>query len=282
MAFRNSIFGGTLTVINTYGVEVFGDGSDGDVVLVADIALTRDMNYRSLTTNGFDVRTAGYVLRVADTLTISAAADRIHNDGSNANGSVAAGAGAPLDAAIGPEGTALMGGTSGGLTANTPGVPTVACAPDIIGGKGGTAPPNAGGAFNFVTGVVPIYPMFPADTTTLTTREFQGGTGGGSGLNVGAGLGGGGAGVCAVFARTVVNAGSITATGGNGGNASGATNGGGGGGGGGGVVVLAYETYSGAGTVTAAGGLGGNKVGTGVVGLPGQAGRVAKVVMASG
>ncbi len=125
----------------------------------------------------------------------------------------------------------------------------------------------------------------------------SGGSGGESGGNpnftASGGSGGSGAsgGVVFIAARTIANAGTISANGGAGGAAGapfqdvGAIVGGsgGGGGGGGGAVVLVYETLSGAGTTTASGGTGGAKSdglnggSNGVVGANGTAGTVYKL-----
>lgn len=89
----------------------------------------------------------------------------------------------------------------------------------------------------------------------------------------GSGGGGGGSGSCGgiivIFAKTIVNNGSIEAKGGNGGNGgnggAGASNtgagsgGGGGAGGSGGTIILVYSSLSGAGTTSVAGGTGGTK-----------------------
>lgn len=120
-----------------------------------------------------------------------------------------------------------------------------------------------------------------------------GGGGGGTeavGENGGGGGGGGGSGssggCIAIFAKQIINNGTISAAGGNGGNggdggnSSGGTNsinapgGGGGGGGAGGVIILVYGDLSGSGTVVVTGGSAGSAGanGTGAVGAPTSAG----------
>lgn len=115
-------------------------------------------------------------------------------------------------------------------------------------------------------------------TSTTFTRLFssQGGAGGGggsgaagNGITGGGGGGGGGGGssggIVAIFARHIINAGTISAIGGAGGaggngvSSGGATGGGGGGGAGGsgGVIILVYQTLTNTGTISVAGGTGG-------------------------
>lgn len=274
MAFGNSLLGGdTLTVVDTGGVQLFGDGSDGDLTLTTDTSLTRDASYRDVDTNGFDLCTAGYVLRVSGTLTVRAG-DRVHNDGGAAPGTGIGGIGAPGNiGGISPtvEGTRLLGGTSGGGV-GAPGVDTTAIAPDIVGGLGGSISGGTiGGRFVFVAGVIPIYPTSIFDLTTLVTREFAGGTGGAGGANGG---GGGGAGVCAVFAREIICDGAISADGGTGSAGAGP-----GCGGGGGILLLVYASLTGSGTTTANGGAPGAGGGGS---NPGGPGRIGKVVIPSG
>ena len=125
---------------------------------------------------------------------------------------------------------------------------------DIIRGSGGTGSSSGAGAGGSGSGGSP-----------------QSGGGGGAGGSAGSG------GTVMIFARTIANAGSITANGGtggnggNGGDANSAGNGGGGGGGAGGtggsggLLIVGYNSKSGAGTITADGGSGGT-AGTGGTG----------------
>ena len=64
-------------------VPVFGDGSDGDVTLVGNTTLSRDMLYNSLDTSGFSLDCGGYRIFVKNTLTNSGT---IHANGNNASG----------------------------------------------------------------------------------------------------------------------------------------------------------------------------------------------------
>lgn len=181
------------------------------------------------------------------------------------------------------------------------------------GGKGGNGGGNTGGnggtvgSAGALSGTVfnkpnsPIYGSllvdFTPSLTFLGSSAANGGSsggGGGAGGNGGGGGGGGGAGspggMLVIFAKDIVNNGTISANGGNGGkggNGGGGgsgTNGGGGGGGAGGaagdggVVVLCYSTFTGnaatvsAGTPGAIGTGGIANGGTGVNGADGAVG----------
>lgn len=48
----------------------YGDGSDGDVTLVATTTLTRDMVYRSLATAAFELRGEGFRVFARERLTV--------------------------------------------------------------------------------------------------------------------------------------------------------------------------------------------------------------------
>lgn len=145
------------------------------------------------------------------------------------------------------------------------------------GGTGGT---SSGALRNEIRTYVAAYLMYDPQTGDFYYTAGGGGSGGGgqggsvsAGSTGGGGGGGGGggagsAGGCvSIFARTLVNAGAITAVGGNGGNGGAGGNGdtsvdagwGGGGGGGGaggngGVIVLVYNSKTGAGTTSVAAG----------------------------
>jgi len=151
------------------------------------------------------------------------------------------------------------------------------------GGTGGAAGTNTSTILNEIRNYISAYLLYdPQDGTWYNTSPGTGGGGGGASGAVstgayrgasGGGGGGGGAGssggTVAIFARILVNNGTIRAiggNGGNGGNAGAASNngglsgiGGGGGGAGGsggngGVLVLVYSSYSGSGTTSVAAG----------------------------
>lgn len=218
---------------------------------------------------------------------------------------------------VGPAGGgAGSSGTAGNAAAKSVGSAGVAGVTGGAGGAGGAgAGGGAGGAgaagaqtgtvYNTMKSLASTYYMSDTQSSTLTNFTGSAGTGGsggggggtsqglGSGFNGGGGGGGGGSGGCGgvvwLAARSIVNSGAITATGGaggnggNGANASGGNSGGGGGGGAGcggtgGVVVVLYNSKSGAGTITAGGGAAGTKgnkglkSGTGSDGTDGTAG----------
>lgn len=65
-------------------LPIFGDGSDGDVIISQNSTLTRHTNFRNLTINeGVELNTAGYRIRVQDRLTINGI---IHNNGGGGSG----------------------------------------------------------------------------------------------------------------------------------------------------------------------------------------------------
>lgn len=156
------------------------------------------------------------------------------------------------------------------------------------GAAGGAAGASTGTILNKIRTYVSAYLLYDQQSGTwFTTSGGSGsGAGGASGgahhgndptFDSGSGGGGGGGGsassggVVAIFARFIVNNGTIRAIGGNGGNggnagtsqaavnasAGGSGGGGGGGGGNGGVLILVYANYSGSGTTSVAAGTGG-------------------------
>lgn len=151
------------------------------------------------------------------------------------------------------------------------------------GGGAGAKGSQTGTVYNTVKSAMSAFYLSDSQSSTWTnftntagTGGSGGGGGGGSGAtggDYGGGGGGGGGsgttgGVIWIAAKTLVNEGAITATGGAGGNggngANGNAHGGGGGGGGagsgggGGVVVVIYSNTSGSGTITASGGSAGS------------------------
>lgn len=298
-----------LTSLETYfGAGNFGDGSDGAItfdgtttvlglVPSANVyTLTRDIFLSSGTVAaGVTIKEAGFRIYCSGTLT-NALTGKIQNNG-NAGGASSAGTGGAAGAATGTGsagGIGAAGGAGGsGNNAGSAGGNSAIGFPGATGGSGagGGDGTHAGGAAGTFTALVAAkggaralfqaYACGVFGSTGLNVFGGGAGGGGGSGDNADAGGGGGGSGggVCWIAARTLVNNGAITATGGAGSaGTSAAHNAGGGGGGDGGVVITITRSLSGTGTATAAGGLGGAKAGaSGVVGTPGHAGVVLQL-----
>jgi len=275
--------------------------------------MSRSLYLNNLTVDsGKTLECGAWLLIVKNTLTNNGTIFRqgsVGGNGANASGAgvtvggaggagIAGGSislGAPLGGGAagsgGRNGTKAAGasGTTGGAAAGEGG----------NGGAGGRGENSNTGAAGGNGGA--------ASTTTIArfrtlgvvqARDFQtivdggsGGSGGGSGGSDGVawsgagGGGGGGGGSVLVYARILINSGTIHAdggAGGNGGNTDGSEGaGGGGGGGGGGFVTVMYDSLTGAGTIRAAGGAAG-AVGTqgtgGTAGSNGSAGAAGTVI----
>ena len=277
----------------TIAGAVFGDGSDGDVTITTNVALTRDMYYQNLTVSGASglLRPSGYRIFVADTLTIDnggTVSVKGNNIATNASG---LGGAAPYVAAVlgtgtnGPNATTTNPGANGGaLPSGT-----------RLGGTGGRGQNNTGYTpGQGGTGTVPAenvggLGVFKTLHQAILGRDLSGvqmngGTGGGGGSAppvIGGGAAGGGAGVMVLAARNIVSSigvGTITAAGGNA-TAVSYTNGGGGGGG---VIVLITTTspIPSTITVTVAGGTTVSSAGiAGSPSLPGQAGTLFLITL---
>lgn len=211
---------------------------------------------------------------------------------SGASGTVGDSATKSLGAAGAAGGSAGSGGAGGGGTG-------------AAGSSGGMAGMQIGAVVNAPRSGIAAFtlfdtqPVFAGLSGSAGSGSGAGGGGGGGAIIQpgvscvagGAGGGGGGSGapggLLEVFAKKIVNSGTISARGGNGGNGGqggtvgGAGTGGGGGGGGGaggsgGVVILVYEQLTGAGQVAVNGGVGGSGgapgVGTLSIGGSGSAG----------
>ena len=260
-------------------VNLFGDGSDGDVTLVGDIALARDVFYETLDTDGFDIDCAGF--RIFATVAVNVNGDSIiHRDG---NAAVADAAGAALAAAVlGDSGAGGAGATGNGAAGGA--------IAQCLGGVGGEAGTGAGGVSTAGAGGAVTAPTANESLPRALTSSFsgrtidgtiyKGGTGGGGGGGDGAadegGGGGGGGGVVMISAPAinVAVAATIRAGGGAGDDGT-AANCGGGGGGGGGSVVLNSHNITVLGTLEAPGGaLGVSGGGNGTDGNAGAAGVV--------
>lgn len=271
--------------------QIYGPASMGDLLVpnATPISLTKDSYYNNVTIQGTgSLRTAGWKLHVAGTLTISSAGT-VHDDGNNANNNIPGAALTGGSSCRGLTGAGAngvvntVGGGSSGSTSSAAALNNSNALP--AGGAGGTSGAQAGGGAGIATnaGQGPWGNWDQGRSSSGTA--WTGGAGGGSGgcstaTTTASGGGGSGAGVCWIAAKTVVNTGRIGAHGGNGGNAttSSGGNASGGGGGGGGIVILVTDTpVASCGTVSCAGGLGGAPVGTGGASNPGVAGSVVVI-----
>jgi hypothetical protein len=264
-------------------VNIFGDGSDGDVTLGSNTTLTRDMYYNSLSMAGYDLTTAGYRVFVKESLLIPALSS-IHNSGASG---VADAAGAAVAAA-------MLGGSGAGGAGQTGAGSAGGAIAQCIGGAGGAGGAGgggaqAGGAAGAKTAptateplprALPVIALGQYFTPGSNPDVLKGGTGGGGGGGDGAadegGGGGSGGGVVLVAANRIEIAatGSIQSRGGNG-AAGTATGCGGGGGGGGGSVIVVYRALQNAGSINATAGSGGaSGGGTGAQGASGSDGNI--------
>lgn len=264
--------------------ELFGDGSDGDVVLGAPLTLTRDMYYRTLNTNEHLVDLAGFRMFVSEILEVDFPGNITAN---GAAGAAEVGGAAAVGVTVG---AGAAGGNGNAGAAGSAGSAIAGQGLGEGGGTGGTGNggANAGGVGGAVTALDTATETQPrAVPECFTGRTWagatpaliQGGAGGGGGggdaaANEGGG-GGGGGGVAIISAKTIRGSGRIQANGGAG-AAGTAADAGGGGGGGGGVVILNYRLLLLAQTnVQADGGAGGaSGGGTGVAGAVGTDGTI--------
>lgn len=248
-------------------LQIFGDGSDGDVTVTGALTLNRDMYYRNLILSGSAaLRTAGYRIFVQEELDLTAAPPgALQNDGvaaafgGGATAGVTVGAGQAQGIA-GENGGASGAGGAGADGSNTIGSPgsaglsTAAYLPRLVSTR-----------------------LSRSDLDLTLVKGGSGGVSGGGGGNNGSdpggggGIGGGGGGVLAVFARSI-NRGPSTASrairvqGGNGGVGGsggfpGCGGGGGGSAGGGGWVCLVLQQLIGStatNIIDVSGGNGGN------------------------
>jgi hypothetical protein len=235
-----------------YTLGVFGDGSDGDVVVSTPITLTRDMYYNTLTINsGGSVFTDGYGIFAKRRVTINSGGS-INCNGypsvdeftpgnphqfSRFHGSQNGGAASdtPFDG-VGSNTLfySLMGYGKGGIGGSTP-----------FGGVGGDAGlsaalSNTGGGQVVVQNVVGFLgpPSIPTRNGTPFNCASGGGSGAGNGVDYGGNSGGGGGGPVILICPYVIGAGEVYTTGGAGQEAlsMGTAEIGGGGGGGGGFI----------------------------------------------
>lgn len=319
-----TISGTTLSLQNVYG-----DGSDGAATISVNTTLARDMFYTDLTINsGITLKNGSFRIFCTGTLTINSTGI-IDNSGIGASGvtggaAVASGS-LPGSVAGKTGGSGTSGGTGGGGGGNvgangtsvtqSNGSNGTAGGNSGNGGNGGSGGGGAGrtggiagtatGPLNIIHLSIPAYNLFDVNGTSIAQHTSSAGSGSGAGGPSGAGGGGGGqtggnggdgggsgssGGYVSIFAKKIVNNGTISSNGGAGsdgfpggnGSVTGNTGGGGGGGGGagasGGVIILTYSSSSGSGGTSVTGGtggsgaIGGNGNGTGTNGATGTAG----------
>jgi hypothetical protein len=284
------------------GFGVYGDGSDGAVVLDGTTTpsgfgksgttywLVRDVFLSSLTiAPGYTLQLAGgsnpaYRLTCSGTVNVGTGSfitTFVNTASSGATGGSNLSTGTLRPGASGPSGATGAGaagtnvnGQSGGFAGRggANGAGQAAGSNGISSLPAGYSLPRALPAASLVAAMGP--------NITNGIDYFPGGASGsagsGDGTNAG-GAGGPGGNPLYVAAQNIVNNGTIQAVGGTGGNAAGG-NAGGGGGGQGGPIVLIYGTYSGSGTILSKGGNGGLGAGTGSNGATGGAGFVVRLV----
>lgn len=287
------VFGsaGGSTLSPDFFTGYFGDGSEGDGIIVGTFTAAREMHYNNLTIPaGCVFKPNGYRVFVLGTLTIDVGGS-FNDDGLSSTsqaGATALGARNYLSAngVNGGNGLALTAlnfgnGAAGGVATNT----SLNNVGQLTsGGRGGnvTLRANVGGLGGVSTTTNPSQKwngraQFDA---RFSGGGFNGGSGGGGGaINVTAytsgtfisGGGGSGGGIVYIAAKSIINQGKISAEGGKGYNGSlgvGSAECAGGGGGGGGCLAIITTSEAGSlGVVSVAGGSGGTglwNVGTGV------------------
>lgn len=115
---------------------IFGDGSDGDVVISTNTTLTRDMYYDDLTINdGIVLSTGGYVVYVKGTLTQLGTGVIDNSGGDGGNGGNGGNGGSGANGTAGAAGAAGAGGAGGTLVAGADGA---------AGGAGGAGAATTG------------------------------------------------------------------------------------------------------------------------------------------
>jgi hypothetical protein len=296
------------------GVPFYGDGSDGNVTIIGNVSLVREMYYNNLTITGAGntINTSSYRIFVSGTLDITGAvASSITRNGGTANGA----SGATGGLAGGTQTGSTVGGGGGGgngttATTGTGGAGTASTAiTTTLGGTGGTSGAGGGlgavGTAGVASGAASANRMAFFDCNLLRGASlYSGGTGGsggsagtGNGVSAGGGGGGGasGAGIVALFVNILKRDGTTAAnaisaaggTAGAGGNAVAGGGGGGGGGAAGGCIYLVYNSLQGStGTniIRASGGTGGTG-GTGTTGYyggtGGQGGNGGRIIVIS-
>ena len=289
--------------------NLFGDGSDGDVIVSTEINLERDMFYNNLTVESTGIiNTKSFRIFVKDQF-IKKSGGILRNNGNiGGNGTVPNGGIAGTAVAAG----SLVGGLAGsaggyGGSAAIAGYPGLSALKSLGsagsgGGRGGLGSSGgnqrSGGDGGSQTGIVYNIPnsFFSAyyllDTlpsiTAMTISAGGGGGGGGYGQSTSGGGGGSGSngGIIWIAANRMFIEGEneIQANGGTGGNGANASHtdgggGGGGAGGSGGVIILIYGERTGTGTLSVAGGEGGTGGTSSTPGVDGSTGQTGKTYL---
>jgi hypothetical protein len=268
---------------------MFGDGSDGDVVISADTNLARDMYYNNLTINsGKVLSTKNFRVHVKGTLTLTG---DISNSGAVGATGLAFGAGGiAVTTGSLPRNESGGSGTQNG-NGNDGGLGTATIRGMGASGAGGAGNANTGGAAQSATigaaslgdfrsiphAVTALWPAAPGNT--ITTGPGGGGGGGDTGGTWGGG-GGASGGWLIVCARLWTGAGNLFAKGGDGGSAAGQAGNQGGGGGGAGGIISFLTSKATSPTMSVAGGIGG--LGNGSSGHPGTDGGVGVSIALTG
>lgn len=281
--------------------SIYGDGSTGDATVTGIDTMTSDRYYNNLTITATGILNPNnYRIFVKEKLEIQAGGFIAYN-GANAAGAAQGPArslagtfrffGRRGSAGIVAGGANLVGnGADFPITSQ----PSIAAATSIngwSGGAGGSAT-LAGGAANAgsINQSAGTFKSLICLTKSgwlgggaggfLTTEIGAGPGGAGGACDAGTGTdfsggGGGGAPGVAIFAKEIVNNGTIQSKGGTGGNASHATaKAGGGGGGAGGIILTVCRFPTKLGTRDVSGGAGGTGAGGGGNGLTGDTGLI--------
>lgn len=269
---------------------LYGDGSDGDVTIIAGTTtLTANLYAANLTISGTgSLRSNGFTV-YAHKLDLTAAPGKAIEAHGNEGTAVASTTGGAGGTATAPAGAVWSVGQAGGAGRNgatgNGAIGTATAAVLATGGQGsaggaagGNGATGSGGAASTPGSFTAIQLGSIAHAWRNGSALFGAGTGGvggssggGNGVTAGAGGGGGGAGggTIAIFARCIyvdgAAVGAISAKGGAGGNSTrastvGCGGGSGGGGGGGGCVYIVTDAIVGVGTdvVDVSGGNGGD------------------------
>lgn len=263
--------------------SIFGDGSDGDVVVMASLVATREMYFRDLTVDPGATVDGLWKIHCSRKL-VNYGTIGISTVGGNGT-SFSQGSVPPATYGHNVY-TAGNGGQNGanGFNAGGGSVGLTFDATKGKGGAGGSAGAFTGGTGNAMSAVAGLWATYGNRATSgqLSTLwkgsygyNYAGCGGGGAAAAAGdiGGGGGGRGGYVNIAARELVNFGLIDAHGGNGANGTGVDAGGGGGGGGGHINIQA-EIYRNFGTLNVSGGLGGLGVGSGGNGVDGSDGYI--------
>jgi hypothetical protein len=304
--FGTTVFGqGALETGGGFGV--FGDGSDGAIVLdgttpnpySAFIGTGNQANYYwalrdiyatsvtiasgctlqlagggtaafRLYCSGTLTNNGGFIVTVVNKASSGATGGSNYTDGSLPQG--ASGPSGVTTNAKGAAGTSVLGALGKG--ASYAGGAGGANSAGTAGGAGGSATAPSGMPAGTLPRALPQAGTMSVIDGAGAAHYFGGGASGGAGAGDGSKAGGaGGVGGNPLFVATqaIVNNGTIKAAGGNGGASAGG-NAGGGGGGQGGAVMLITGSLGGSGTIAAPGGSGGAGAGSGAAGQAGGSG----------